>query len=49
MIKLKAIQDFTLKDYKKLKNMQSKKQTEKTTKYIIKTYLNVMKKWQDIY
>lgn len=25
MIKLKAIQDFTLKDYKKLKNMQSKK------------------------
>ena len=25
MIKLKAIQDFTLKDYQKLKNMQSKK------------------------
>lgn len=24
MIKLKAIQNFTLKDYKKLKNMQSK-------------------------
>lgn len=32
MIKLKAIQDFTLKDYKKLKNMQSKKTNRENNK-----------------
>lgn len=32
MIKLKAIQDFTLKDYKKLKNMQSKKTDRENNK-----------------
>lgn len=32
MIKLKAIQDFTLKDYKKLKNIQSKKTDRENNK-----------------
>lgn len=32
MIKLKAIQDFTLKDYKKIKNMQSKKTDRENNK-----------------
>ena len=32
MIKLKAIQDFTLKDYKKLENIQSKKTDRENNK-----------------